>query len=68
MFVPGRELSRRFYQEEVRPGDFPGMLRAQIRDPAVLRIADQYPTGGVDQVREILWTPRHRRRTLGLFD
>jgi len=49
-------------------GDFPGMLRAQIRDPAVLHIADQYPTGGVDQVREILWSPRHRRRMLGLFD
>ena len=49
-------------------GDFPGMLRAQIRDPAVLRIADQYPTGGVDQVREILWSPRFRRRMLGLFD
>ena len=49
-------------------GDFPGMLKAQLRDPAVLRIADRYPTGGVDQVREILWTPRHRRRMLGLFD
>lgn len=49
-------------------GDFPGILKTQIRDPAVLRIADQYLTGGVDQVREILWTPRHRRRLLGLFD
>ena len=49
-------------------GDFPGMLRAQIRDPAVLRIADQYPTGGVDQVREILWSPRLRSRMLRLFD
>jgi hypothetical protein len=49
-------------------GDFPGMLGAQIRDPAVLRIADQYPTGGIDQVREILWNPRWRRRLLRLFD
>ena len=49
-------------------GDFPGILRAQIRDPAVLRIADRYPTGGVDQVREILWSPRSRRRVLSLFD
>ena len=49
-------------------GDFPGMLRAQITDPAVLRIADQYPTGGIDQVREILWNPRWRRRLLRLFD
>jgi hypothetical protein len=34
----------------------------------VLRIADQYPTGGIDQVREILWNPRRRRRLLRLFD
>lgn len=45
----------------------PGLLKTQLKDPAVLRIADQYPTGGVDQFREILWTPRHRRRLLGLF-
>jgi hypothetical protein len=49
-------------------GDFPGMLRAQIRDPAVVRIADQYPTGGIDQVREMMWNPRWRRRLLRLFD
>jgi hypothetical protein len=49
-------------------GDFPGMLKAQITDPAVLRIADQYPTGGIDQVREILWNPRSRRRLVRLFD
>jgi hypothetical protein len=49
-------------------GDFPGLLRAQIGDPAVLRIADQYPTGGIDQIREILWNPRSRRRLLRLFD
>ena len=49
-------------------GDFPGMLRAQIRDPAVVRIADQYPTGGIDQVREILWNPRRRSNLLRLFD
>ena len=49
-------------------GDFPGMLRAQIKDPAVVRIADQYPTGGIDQVREILWNPRWRSRLLRLFE
>ena len=49
-------------------GDFPGILRAQIRDPAVLRLADRYPTGGVDQFRDILWSPRSRRRLLNLFD
>ena len=30
----------------------------------MLRIADQYPTGGIDQVREILWNPRRRSRLL----
>ncbi len=49
-------------------GNFPEMLRAQILDPAVQRIADQYPTGGIDQVREILWGPHSRRSLLRLFD
>ncbi len=49
-------------------GNFPEMLRAQIRDPAVQRIADQYPTGGIDQVRETLWGPRWRRNLLRLFN
>jgi hypothetical protein len=49
-------------------GDFPGTLTAQIHDPAVQRIAGQYPTGGADHVREILWNPRWRSRLLRLFD
>lgn len=49
-------------------GDFPELLQAQIQDPAVLHIADQYPTGGIDQVRDILWDPRSRDRLLHLFE
>jgi hypothetical protein len=49
-------------------GDFPGMLQAQIQDPAVKRIAEEWPTGGVDQVRDVLWSPRSRGRLLRLID
>jgi hypothetical protein len=49
-------------------GDFPVALRAQIRDPGVQRVADQYPTGGADLVRDILWNPRWRPRLLRLFE
>jgi len=49
-------------------GDFPGALCAQINDPVVKRIAEQWPNGDVDQVREILWGPRCRRRLLYLFE
>lgn len=49
-------------------GDFPGALCAQINDPAVKRIAEQWPNGDVDQVRDILWGPRCRRRLLRLFE
>ncbi|MCW2805129.1 MAG: hypothetical protein JWN06_3346 [Propionibacteriaceae bacterium] len=49
-------------------GDFPGMLQARIQDPAVKRIAEEWPTGGVDQVRDVLWSPRSRGRLLRLID
>ena len=49
-------------------GDFPGALSAQIQDPAVQRIAERWPTGGVDQFKESLWDPRHRRLLLRLFE
>jgi Domain of unknown function (DUF4037) len=53
---------------EVAWGDFPGLLRAQIQDPAVLTIAERWPTGPVDQLREMLWPPRNRHLLLRLFD
>jgi hypothetical protein len=49
-------------------GDFPGALTAQIQDPAVLRIAEQWPIGGADEFRDLLWNPRHRRLLLRLFE
>jgi Domain of unknown function (DUF4037) len=49
-------------------GDFPGALCAQIKDPAVKRIAERWPSGGIDQLRDILWGPRCRRLLLCLFE
>lgn len=49
-------------------GDVPGALRERIGDPAVQRIADRWPTGGIDQLRELPWTTRSRRALLALFE
>lgn len=49
-------------------GDFPEALAAQIRGPDVKRIAEQWPIGGADQFRDLLWDIRHRRLLLGLFE
>jgi hypothetical protein len=49
-------------------GDFPDVLAAQIQDPAVQLIAEQWPIGGVDQFRDLLWDPRRRRALRRLFD
>ena len=49
-------------------GDFPGALHAQIRDPAVKRIAEQWPTGGIDRLRDLLLAPRSRSLLLRLFE
>lgn len=49
-------------------GDFPGAIRAQIEDPAVRGIADQWPAGGVDQLRDDLLHPRSRGRLLRVFE
>ncbi|HET9872715.1 MAG TPA: DUF4037 domain-containing protein [Propionibacteriaceae bacterium] len=49
-------------------GDFPGALAAQIRDPDVKRIAAEWPTGGIDQLRDTLWHPRHRGLLLRMFE
>jgi hypothetical protein len=47
--------------------DFPGLLRAEITDPAVLAIADRWPFGPVDRFREQLWPTGSRRALLSLF-
>jgi hypothetical protein len=44
------------------------MLRALIRDPAVQGIAERWPTGPVDQFRDLLWPAGHRHLLLRLFD
>lgn len=48
--------------------DFPGLLRAEIQDPAVLGIAERWPIGPVDQFRDLLWPAGSRRTLLQLFD
>jgi hypothetical protein len=49
-------------------GDFPGALHAQIHDPAVSRIAEQWPTGGIDQLRDLPLALRSRKLLLRLFE
>ena len=48
--------------------DFPGLLHAKIQDPALLRIAEQWPFGPIDQFRELLWPHDGRHILLRLFD
>jgi len=48
--------------------DFPGLLRAEIQDPAVVSIAERWPTGPVDQLRDLLWPAGNRHALLRLFD
>ncbi len=49
-------------------GDFPGALVAEIKDPEVRRIAERWPVGGIDEIRNVLWAARDRRQLLALFD
>lgn len=48
--------------------DFPGLLRAEIQDPEVVRMAERWPVGPVDQFRELLWPARHRHLLLRVLD
>jgi len=48
-------------------GDFPEALAAAIEDPEVRRIAERWPVGGVDRVREVLHRPADRRHLLRLL-
>ena len=45
-------------------GDFPSALSAQIQDPVVKRIAERWPTGGVDQLRDVMPAARSRQLLL----
>ena len=49
-------------------GDFPGALRTELRDPEVKRIAERWPTGGIDQLRELLWRPGCRSELVRVFE
>jgi hypothetical protein len=46
--------------------DFPGALSASIRDPQVRDLLERWPTGGIDQVRDILWVSRFRTKVRDL--
>jgi hypothetical protein len=48
-------------------GDFPGALCAAITDPAIRAIADRWPVGGIDRLRNVLWKPADRRAFVGFF-
>ena len=48
--------------------DFPGLLQAEIHDPAVLSIVERWPVGPVDQFRDLLWPARNRRALLRVFE
>jgi hypothetical protein len=46
--------------------DFPGAVSASISDRQVRDLLERWPTGGIDQVRDILWTPRSRTKVRDL--
>jgi Domain of unknown function (DUF4037) len=49
-------------------GDFPGALHGQIQDPAVKRIAERWPAGGIDVVRDAPLGPGSRARVRRLLE
>jgi hypothetical protein len=48
--------------------DIPGLLREQIQDPAVIDLAERWPTGPVDHLRDLLWPARDRSPLTRLFE
>jgi hypothetical protein len=48
--------------------DVPGLLRAEIKDPVVSSIADRWPVGSVDQLRDVFWPAANRHLLLRIFD
>jgi hypothetical protein len=49
-------------------GDFPDALLDQVTDPGVQALAAAWPFGGVDRVRDLLWTPSSRPALLRLLE
>ncbi|MFF0345632.1 DUF4037 domain-containing protein [Kribbella sp. NPDC004875] len=49
-------------------GDFLGALDAGIKDPEVRRLAERWPVGGIEQIRNVLWKPSDRRHLVELLD
>jgi hypothetical protein len=49
-------------------GDFLGALTAQLEDPEVRRIAERWPVGGIEQVRNVFWRVPDRRQLVELLD
>ncbi|HYP46475.1 MAG TPA: hypothetical protein VEQ66_14915 [Propionibacteriaceae bacterium] len=45
-----------------------GASPPRTSDPEVKRIAERWPTGGIDQLREVLWHPRSRPDLLKMLD
>jgi hypothetical protein len=48
--------------------DVPDLLRAELRDPAVISIAERWPVGPVDQFRELLWPAANRHALLRILE
>ncbi|MFK4084525.1 DUF4037 domain-containing protein [Kribbella sp. NPDC020789] len=48
-------------------GDFPGALAAAITDPEVRAIAERWPVGGIERVRDQFWKPVDRRKVTAFF-
>ena len=48
--------------------DYPGALSASISDPQVRDLVERFPTGGIDQVRDILWAPKWRLKVRELAE
>ncbi|NUR99273.1 MAG: DUF4037 domain-containing protein [Kribbellaceae bacterium] len=49
-------------------GDFIGALSADLEDPFVRRIAERWPAGGIEEIRDVLRKPAERRQVLALLD
>ncbi|MFF1819994.1 DUF4037 domain-containing protein [Kribbella sp. NPDC058245] len=48
-------------------GDFPRALSDRISDPEVRAIADRWPVGGIERVRDQFWKPADRLKVAAFF-